>query len=164
MVPDADAENELTLLAKAYEALAQLDDEGRARGIAWLSSMLGLQSYRSPNGIGALPVPSGTIAPNGRRREGTINTVCARMGVKSCRELFIAAAAHLALYEGQDRFARSAWIARAKESKSWKTDYSVQMATAMTRLLNNGFVNEVAKDEFAIPDDQLRQLENRLGE
>ena len=156
----SEAENELAQFAKAYEALSKLDQAGRERAVAWLASMLGVSGRAGmTNEAPRAPEPPRDVP---KRREGTINTVCARLGVKSCRDLFVAAAAHLALYEGKDRFSRAEWVSRAKESKSWKTDYSTQMATAITRLLNSGFVNEVAKDEFAIPDNQLTQLENRL--
>lgn len=157
------AQNELTQFAKAYEALSKLDQAGRARGIAWLASMLGVSGQVAMTGD-VVPQQPEISRHVPKRREGTINTVCARLGVKSCRDLFIAAATHLALYEGKERFSRADWISRAKESKSWKTDYSPQMATTITRLLNSGFVNEVAKDEFAIPDNQLMQLESRLAD
>ena len=74
----------------------------------------------------------------------------------------MAAAVHLSLYQGKERFSRTDWVACAKEAKQWKVDYSVQTATAIGRLLNAGFVNETAKDVFSVPDDQLKSVEARL--
>lgn len=150
---------DLKAMAAVYAVLEPLDQEARKRVLAWVASTF---EMTVPAQVHAPPVTvdKSTL----KRREGTINTVSARLGVKSCRDLFIAAALHLTLFDGRERFSRTEWVSRAKEAKSWKTDYSVQMATTITRLMNSGVVNEVAKDEYAVPDDQLQQLEARLGD
>lgn len=150
---------DLKAMAAVYAVLEPLDQEARKRVLAWVASTFELTAPAQ-----AHAPPAGNDKSTMKRREGTINTVSARLSVKSCRDLFVAAALHLTLFDGRERFSRAEWVARAKEAKTWKTDYSVQMATTITRLMNNGFVNEVAKDEYAVPDDQLQQHEARLGD
>lgn len=149
---------ELSAMASVLTALASLEAAAQLRVLTWVSSKLQLRKPGDETQGDAPPVSTTEL----RRREGTINMVCARLGVKSCRDLFIAAGVHLALYDGQERFTRFEWVNRAKESKSWKNDYSVQMSTAISRLMNSGFVNETAREQYAIPDEQLRQFESKL--
>lgn len=150
---------ELQAMSTVLEALNILEKDAQERVLDWVSSKLELSSISAKKTERA-PTEEPTI----KLREGTINTVCARLGVKSCRDLFIASAIHLTLFEGKERFGRGEWVENAKDSKNWKTDYSPQMATTITRLLNSGFVNEVSKEQYAIPDEQLRQHETRFGD
>lgn len=154
---DSDADPELEAMSSVLAKLSALEDAAmRARVLEWVAVRLGLAGE-----IRALRT-SGAAEASEPVREGTITTVAARLNVKSCRDLMVAAAVHLSLYEGKERFSRSDWVARAKEAKQWKVDYSVQTATAIGRLLNAGFVNETAKDVFSVPDDQLKGIEARL--
>jgi hypothetical protein len=147
---------ELMAMGSVLSALSPLDRDAQERVLDWVASKLGLQEVREVRNI-----PD--TAVNRPLREGTINTVCSRLGVKSCRDLFRAAAIHLSLYQGKDRFSRSDWVTCAKEAKCWKSDYSVQMATTITRLHNSGFVDEIAKDVYCVPDNELRAIEAKLA-
>lgn len=152
---DPDADPELEAMSSVLAKLSALNDaEMQARVLKWAAIRLGLTGEVRALRTGAEPSES--------VREGTITTVAARLNVKSCRDLLVAAAIHLSLYQGKERFSRSDWVACAKEAKQWKVDYSVQTATAIGRLLNAGFVNETAKDVFSVPDDQLKSVEARL--
>ncbi|MFM9850566.1 MAG: hypothetical protein ACKVP3_25975 [Hyphomicrobiaceae bacterium] len=151
-----DADSELEAMSFVLAKLSALNDaEMQARVLKWVTARLGLGETRGPRTPGGAP-PSESV------REGTITTVAARLSVKSCRDLLVAAAAHLSLYQGKERFSRSDWVACAREAKQWKVDYSVQTATAIGRLLNGGFVNETAKDVFSVPDHELKNIEARL--
>ena len=154
---DPEADPELEAMSSMLAKLSALSDaEMQARVVNWTAVRLGL--------LGEVRAPrtSGSPASVEPVREATITTVAARLNVKSCRDLLVAAAAHLSLYQGKERFSRSDWVACAKEAKQWKVDYSVQTATAIGRLLNAGFVNETAKDVFSVTDDQLKNVEARL--
>lgn len=154
---DSEADPELEAMSSVLAKLSTLNNAGmQARTLNWVATRLGLVGdVRAPQTSG------GSIAL-ASVREGTITTVAARLNVKSCRDLLVAAAAHLSLYQGKERFSRSDWVTCAKEARQWKVDYSVQTATAIGRLLNAGFVNETAKDVFSVPDDQLKSVEARL--
>lgn len=159
MTPNADPE--LSAMSSVLSALEPLDQEAKARVISWVSSKLDIaQTYADRREGHAYSEKMQESL--GQRREGTINTVCAKLGARSCREVLVAAAAHLALYEGRERFSRAEWIGRAKEAKNWKNEFSAQMSTGISRLLNNGFVNETAKDQFALTDDQIRDLASKI--
>ncbi len=154
---DPETDPELEAMSSVLAKLSALEDkEMQARVLQWVAIRLGTTvEVRSTR-----PFHGGELAEP--QREGTITTVAARLNVKSCRDLLVAAAVHLCLYQRKERFARSDWLECAKEAKQWKVDYSVQTATAMGRLLNAGFVNETAKDVFSVPDDQLKSVEARL--
>lgn len=153
---EPDTDPELEAMSSVLAKLSALEDkEMQSRVLRWVAVRLGIEGDGRPRA--ALAVPS-----EARQREGTITTVAARLNVKSCRELMVASAAHLSLYQGKERFSRAEWLACAKEAKQWKVDYSVQTATAIGRLLNAGFVNETANDVFSVPDDQLKNIEARL--
>ncbi|MFT3730341.1 MAG: hypothetical protein QM780_02795 [Hyphomicrobium sp.] len=154
---ETDTDPELDAMSSVLAKLSALEDkEMQARVLAWVAARLG---------VGATTLPA--IAVQGREskgsaREGTITTVAARLNVKSCRDLLVAAATHLSLYQGKEKFSRADWVACAKDAKQWKVDYSVQTATAIGRMLNAGFVNETAKDVFSVQDEELRNIEAKL--
>ena len=148
---------ELDAMSSVLAKLQALDGpEAQARVLRWVSARLGLGDLAGSSRA-LMPAPQ-----EKSEREGTITTVAARLNVKSCRDLLIAAAIHLSLYQYKERFSRSDWVACAKEAKQWKVDYSVQTSTSIGRLLNAGFVNETAKDVFSVPDNQLKSFEARL--
>lgn len=153
-----DVDPELAAMSAVLVALSPLDRDTQERVLKWASSKLGHQMLS--NAHGERREESDDRRPS---REGTINTVSARLNVQSCRDLFRAAAFHLTLYQGKDRFSRAEWVACAKEARQWKTDYSTQMATTITRLLNSGFVNETAKEVYVVTDEALREAEAALG-
>jgi hypothetical protein len=148
---------ELDAMSSVLAKLQALDGpEAQTRVLRWVSARLELGDLTGSSR--SLMIP----AEEKPEREGTITTVAARLNVKSCRDLLVAAAVHLSLYQLKERFSRSDWVACAKEAKQWKVDYSVQTSTSISRLLNAGFVNETAKDVFSVPDDQLKSFEARL--
>lgn len=152
---------ELTAMSTIYAALVPLEDEAQGRVLEWVMKKLGRRPAAQRRDVN--PAMSDEAA-RPVIREGTIGTVCARLSVKTCRDLFKAAAYHLSMYQGKDRFSRAEWIACAKDaSKHWKAEYSNQMATTISRLHNSGFVNETTKDVFSVPDDELRALEVQIG-
>jgi hypothetical protein len=148
---------ELVAMSKALEALSPLESDARTRVINWIANKLDI----TPSAISA---NARQVESTSATREGTINTVAVRMGVKSCRELMVAAAVHLTLYQGKDRFSRADWVGCAKEAKQWKTDYTVQTSTQISRLLSSGFVNETAKDIYVVPDEQIKRHSEVLAQ
>ena len=146
---------ELAAMSAIVEALKPLEPEVRTRVVHWLAHKHGVAP--SSSSIVRSTEGSSTI------REGTINTVAARLGVKSCKDLMVAAAVHLILYQGKDRFSRADWVACARDAKHWNKDYSVQTSTVINRLLHARFVNETSKDNYVVPDEQLQEFTEKLG-
>ena len=157
MMVDPETDPELEAMSSVLAKLSTLDDKAmQARVLRWVAIRLGITSEdRKPRTMHGTEVTEVV-------REGTITTVAARLNVKSCRDLLVAAAVHLSLYQGKEKFTRADWVTCAKDAKQWKVDYSVQTATAIGRLLNAGFVNETAKDVFSVPNDELKSVEARL--
>jgi hypothetical protein len=85
------------------------------------------------------------------------------MGVKSSRDLLLAAAAHLTLYRGKDSFTKEELVACAKEARNWKADYSSQTAFNIKRMSDAGVLFERARDVFSLSDEALRDVEGRLA-
>ncbi len=152
-----ETDRELDAMSSVLASLSALEDrDTQARVLSWVAAKLGVGS----RDISAKPV--GREFMNSPAREGTVTTVAARLNVKSCRDLLVASAAHLSLYQGKEKFSRSDWVECAKDAKQWKIDYSVQIATTISRLLKAGFINETSKDVFSVQDDQLKTIGSRL--
>jgi hypothetical protein len=88
--------------------------------------------------------------------------VAQKLSAKSARDLFLAAAAHLSLYQGKDSFTRDELIACAKEARGWKSDYSNRIATSVTRMLEAGTLFERSKNVFSLSADKLAELDGAL--
>lgn len=141
--------------------LQGIDPEGQKRVLSWACKKIGMDT---PAGeIFSAGGNQGSESLERPRREGTIDTACARLSIKSCRDLLIASAAHITLFEGQERFSREEWVARAKESRNWKAKYVRQTSMGIVRLLNSGFVNETSRGVYAIPGNQLDELQAKFG-
>lgn len=150
-------DDELLAMSSCLSTLEKLDKAAQERSVRWLADKLEISLGASHLALASVSEAAPVI------RDATITTVAARLSVKSCRDLFVAAAIHLSLFQNKERFSRGEWVACAKQAKQWKVDYSVQMATSILRLLNSGFVNETAKDVFSVPDDRLKEFETRIN-
>lgn len=154
----ADFETQLEAMRAVMLALKPLDENGRAAVLDWIDSQLGRQKLQmSP------PVRSGQPSPGGQKREGTVSVVAQRIGAKSARDLLQAAAAHLMLFQGKESFTRDELIACAKEARSWKADYSNQMAVNIKRMLDAGTLFEKAKDVFSLSEAAESEMQGKLA-
>jgi hypothetical protein len=160
MTQDANAyEEQLAVMRIVVEALARLDDDGRRPVLDWINSQFGHRSAGAPQAIGTKPEGS---APQISRREGTVSVVAQKIGAKSARDLLLAAAAHLSLFQGKDTFTRDELVACAKEARGWKSDYSNQIAVNIGRMLDAGTLFEKAKNVFSLSEKSLTELEGAL--
>lgn len=94
---------------------------------------------------------------------GTINTLVAKVGGDSCSELLKAAAAHLTLYEGKDRFSSTEWDNSAKDANLWKASYTNSKSTDKKRLVASGFIIENAKDTYSLSPSARRAMEEKIA-
>jgi hypothetical protein len=156
MAPKPEYEAQLTAMRTVMEALASLDEPAQRAVLAWVASQLGL-SKSAANAVLA-DAPKHTA-----KREGTVSVVAQKIGAKSARDLLLAAAAHLTLYQGKERFTKEELVECAKEGRGWKADYSNQMAFNIKRMSDAGTLFEKSKDVFSLSDQALADLEGRLA-
>lgn len=97
-------------------------------------------------------------------REGTINTAISRLGGDTCQEVLKAAAAHLTLFRGQDRFTDEDWETTAKAANSWKNKWSTEKAKSKKRLVASGFIIENAPGIYSINSLARNELEAKLAQ
>lgn len=158
MVPKPEYEAQLTAMRAVMEALAGLDEAAQKSVLSWAASQLRLSHPSS--------TPAHADAPKvaSVKREGTVSVVAQKLGAKSARDLLVAAAAHLTLYQGNERFTKEELIACAKEGRGWKGDYSSQMALNIKRMSDAGILFEKAKNVFSLSDQAVVDVETRLSQ
>lgn len=145
---------ELKAMSAIVAALTGLDEDARRRVLTWVAEKSGL---RSPLEIATAAAAQSTTGEK-PSKEGTISQLAAKLGVKSCKDLLLAAALHLVEYQGKERFTKEEWTACAREAKQWKSAYSVQTSTVINRLMDASSVNETAKGTFALTDETIAKL------
>jgi len=142
-------------LLKKEEQSAVLDWVDAQIGRIHARGSVGASEQASPGTRGELRAPL---------RPGTVSAVAQKLGATSCRALLTAAAAYLSIFQGKESFTRDELIACAKGARSWKADYTNQMATNITRMLDAGVLFEKAKDDFSLSDGELKSLEIKLSQ
>lgn len=152
-----DFESQLVAMRAVMEALKPLDEQARESVLEWVDRQLGRKPARSEK-IGE--VVKGE--QHNVLREGTISMVAQKLGAKSARDLLLAAATHLTLFQGKDSFTKEELIVCAKEARGWKVEYSNQMAINITRMLNAGELFERARNVFSLSDPSLAAVEEKL--
>jgi hypothetical protein len=150
--------SELDAMKTIYECLDQLEADQQTRVLTWVVDKLDLNLSGRPL-QSSLPILNENEVS---QREGTVNFVAVKLEVKTCRDLLIASAIHLSSFQGKEKFSKSEWVALARDSKYWKTDYTVQTSTNINRLQKAGFINETSKDFFALPDSQIEKYNEIL--
>lgn len=159
---------EIQAMSQVSQALAPLDKVVQIRVLNWVSERFGLALAANAKGESSLPVDEQQKEKepksNSRAsREGTVSSVAIKLGADSCRTLMQAAAAHLTFFEGIDAFSREQLVNRTKEARNWKSDYTGQTSTQISRLLSSGFLFEKSKDVFSVSTEALTDLEQKLA-
>lgn len=158
MTTQPDYELQLAAMRSVMEALKPLNETGREAVLTWISSQLGIQIAQS----NARPADS-ISKDSSPKREGTVSVVAQKIGAKSARDLLLASAVHLTLYQSKDSFTRDELIACAKEARSWKASYANQMAVNIKRMSDAGVLFEKARNVFGLSDVTLTEMEERLA-
>lgn len=152
-------EAQLEAMRAVMQALKPLDEEGREAVLAWVDGQVGRR--KAPV---ASPAPGlGRGAERGTRREGTVSAVAQRIGAKSARDVLMAAATYLTLYQGKDSFTKEELVACAKEARGWKADYSNQIAINIKRMLDASTLLEKAKDVFSLSEAMEAEMQEKLA-
>lgn len=100
--------------------------------------------------------------PKTHKREGTINVVASKMGSDSCRKLLIAAAVHLSLFQGKEKWTRDEWTRCASSARDWKNNFSSSVARDIDRLVKAGIVIENSANVFSLSTGALADAETKL--
>ena len=155
-------EKQLAAMKVVMEALSALEKADQKAVWTWVSAQLGLGAGTA-SGTAAIAAPAIGSSTQGQvARQGTVSVVAQKLNVKSARDLLIAAAAHLSLYQGRETFSKDELIACAKEARSWKAAYSNQMASNIKRMCDANTLFEKSKDVFSLSDEALVEVEGRL--
>jgi hypothetical protein len=156
----ASYEAQLEAMRAVMQALKPLDEEGREAVLAWVDGQVGRRKASVP---AAVPGGRAQSPQHDARREGTVSTVAQRIGAKSARDLLLAAATYLTLYQGKASFTKDEIVACAKDARSWKADYSNQMAINIRRMLDAGTLFEKAKDVFSLSEATETEMRGKLA-
>jgi hypothetical protein len=158
-------EKQLDAMRKMMEALKPLEKDAQHAVLGWVDLQVGrVEGNKKLNT--ALPPqqnPNADASSLVVRRPGTVSTVAQKLGANTCRSILTAAAAYLSIYQGKESFTRDELIGCGKEARGWKADYSNQMATNISRMLDSGVMFEKAKDLFSLSEDELKNLQTKLA-
>ncbi len=151
-------EVQLAAMRTIMEALKPLDDDAKESVLSWIDGQIGRKARKTAD--------HGTTAqtPQAARRDGTVSVVAQKIGAKSARDLVLAAAGHLTLFQGKDSFTKEDLVACAKDARNWKSNYSNQMAINIKRMMEAGTLFEKSKNVFSLSDAALAEIEGKLSD
>lgn len=115
----------------------------------------------APNAADAA-MPNGTSS--GPTLQMTTGAIASRLQVKSGPELIMAAAANLAIVQGQVPFTRKRLIEQMRSATAFfKENYVSNLSKALNTLLKENKLNEPSKDMFALTHTSEQDLRARLA-
>ena len=147
-------EKQLVAMKAVMEALTPLEEADRKAVIIWVNGQLGI--------VQSVP-DSNAGQQRGTARQGTVSVVAQKLGVSSARDLLLAAATHITLYQGKESFTKEELVACAKEARSWKSTYTNQMASNIKRMADAGTLFEKSRDVYSLSDSALADVEGRIS-
>jgi len=93
-----------------------------------------------------------------------MNSVAAKLGVKTGPDLTIAAAASLTLVKGQDKFSRKDLTNEMRAASSYFKENMVgNLTKILSGLVKDGRLNDVGSDSFALSAQEISSLEAKLA-
>ncbi|MBW7996823.1 MAG: hypothetical protein FVQ81_09715 [Candidatus Glassbacteria bacterium] len=106
---------------------------------------------------------AGRAAPLGGFDHST-NTIAAHLGVSTGSDLVIAAAAHLALVKGKDKFTRKEINDEMKGATTYyKTSMSANLSKSLETLVKGKRLNQVAMNNYSLSASERQSLEAKLA-
>ena len=153
---------EIDAMGKVLLALEPLSQDARQRVWGWIAERYGFAQVTAALSSREAGIDNPRQTAN--RPEGTINTVAIRIGAESCRDLMIAAAAYITIFQGKVRFTKAELISAAKEAQAWKSDHSAQISINIKRMQETQELFEKSKDIFALSPKKLKELESKIAE
>lgn len=93
------------------------------------------------------------------------STVAARLGVKSGRDVAIAATAHLQICLGTDTFTRAALLANMKaQTGYYKATMNNNLTDTIKGLVASNRLNSLANDQMSLSANELASLKAKLAQ
>jgi hypothetical protein len=94
----------------------------------------------------------------------TCNNIATKLGVKTCTDLAVAAAASLVLVKGSKSFSRSDLLAEMKAATShYKKNHSSNLGKSIQSLLKGNRFNEPKANHYALTLNERSRLESALA-
>lgn len=159
-----DQDSELNAMKTVFSELSTLPKDAQIRVIKWVSERLAIAV---PTNVQAAVVENVTKIldkPQTSLREGTVDGVLRAIGGESARRIMLAAAVHLTLFQGKERFSREELVATSKDARAWKSDSINQVGINITRMLDAGELTEKAKHQYMLSSKTLEEMESKLAE
>lgn len=118
----------------------------------------------TPGGAsGGAASPAGSSDSNGGISNLAVNTVAARLDVKSGPELVIAAAATLQLAQQKESFTRKELLDTMHAAKTYyKTSMGKNLSSALGTLISQKRINELNNSEMSLSASEKSTLQARL--
>lgn len=96
---------------------------------------------------------------------GTTNTVAAKLGAETGPDLILAAAAKLTFADGVTSFTRKELLAEMQTASNYyKTSFTSNLSTYLSRLVKAGTLLEQAKDTYALSSTKAQELRTALDQ
>lgn len=113
----------------------------------------------TPSGATASATPPAASA----RMDVGINSVVAKLGGGSARELLRSAAVHLSLVDGLETFSREALIKRAHSARDWQAGYTSNQARDLKRMVDQDDLLEKTGGSYSLPTKALDEARRALA-
>jgi hypothetical protein len=96
--------------------------------------------------------------------KGTTNSIAAKLGVKSGRDIVLAACAHLHFVKQSNTFDRTKILQSMKLATSYyKESHRSNLVNNLNTLIRQQKLNEISKGTYALPAKMIKELEGRLA-
>lgn len=107
----------------------------------------------------------GTVQVAGRSLQATTATIAGRIGAKNGPDLIVAAAAHLTLVKGLEKFERRQLLAECKSASGYyKETYGKNLTNSLNSLVKRKELTEQAQGIYALPASKRQELVSRLAD
>ena len=151
---------ELKAMGAAWSAMEPLDADARRRVITWLAQKL---SVDLPVGQNKGPKPGQSETTGGDLKYST-DTIANITGVRSGRDLIIAAAAHLHFSQGKQTFTRHDLAAQMRSAPShFRSTFINNLTTYLTGLTRADRLRSTGSDTYALSNRERQALEAKLS-
>ncbi len=109
-------------------------------------------------------IGAGATTPPGALDHST-NTIAAHLNASTGPDLIIAAAAHLVLVKGQEKFSRKDINDEMKEATTYyKSSISSNLSKSLDTLVKAKRLNQMAKGVYALAASEKKSLEEKLAQ
>ena len=99
------------------------------------------------------------------RADLSVSTIASRTGASKAGDLAIAAAAHLIIVQGMEKFSRKELLkAMRSDNSRFKTGMSSNLTDTLTRLVSGKSFNHLSSGSYSLTPNERERLENILDQ